>query len=222
MISYIIVIVDRPFFNLFKGWSLPFVLFVQARGTTVSIFSLFDKYITVCISSYIVQAIYYRSIWMVKEYTKGSLLALPQAVHSPSVFYDRFFWSLKADLMSFWYHIARGTMVSFFSFFEKASSYAFPAIYYWSSWHKVTWYFVEIRPLLRVNDGTNEMNFFWKSICVCLLCFILQKTFQVLQQNQLYGWTDSRFSEYSECNFDLERWMKLRLFFFGKKKTILS
>ena len=126
----------------------------------VSIFSFFDKYITVCISSYIVQAIYYRSIWMVKEYTKGSLLALPQAVHRPTVIYDRFFWSLKADLMSFWYHIARGTMVSIFSFFEKASPYAFPAIYYWSSWHKVTWYFVEIRPLLRVNDGTNEMFFF--------------------------------------------------------------
>ena len=33
----------------------------------------------------------------------------------------------------------------------------------------------------------------------------------------VFGCLDSGFSEYFECNFDLERWIKLRFFSLGKK-----
>ena len=35
----------------------------------------------------------------------------------------------------------------------------------------------------------------------------------------VFGCMDSHFSEYFECNFDLERWIKLRFFFLEKKNV---
>ena len=67
-----------------------------------------------------------------------------------------------------------------------------------------TCYFLLIRLPLKVNEGTYDNGYFLVSSCVCLRCFIIEDL-SGLSTEPAFGGMDSRLSDYSECNFDLER-----------------
>ena len=79
-----------------------------------------------------------------------------------------------------------------------------------------------------VFDGSNLDEWYDNSISLSfqkhmwlLFSFFFSKDWAVYILDPFFGFWNSPRCEYTECNFDLERWIKITLFFLGKKIIIL-
>ena len=84
----------------------------------------------------------------------------------------------------------------------------------------------QIMPLLwyMVFDGSNLEEWYDNSILLSiqkhmwlLFCFFFSEDWAVYILDPFFGFWNSPRCEYTECNFDLERWIKITLFFLWKK-----
>ena len=85
-----------------------------------------------------------------------------------------------AALSSGWYHISFSERYIGIVFLlrQKCIFVCISSYNLQKFWHNSTCYFLLIRLILIVNDGTYDNDYFLESICECILCFFYRRPFR--------------------------------------------